>query len=251
MENGVRRLIAKERLQKYISRCGYASRRKAEEMIRSGLVLVNGIKAPAEGQLVCAGEDIVTIDGKVITPPDEFVYYLLNKPEGYVCTLADPYADRIVTELLPKQPRVYPVGRLDANSSGLLLLTNDGDFANRISHPSFNHEKEYEVYAVWTCAFPGRINARKLISKFETGILLDGKETSPAKTDVRKVDEDGVLFHIAIHEGRKRQVRRMCESVGLRVKVLQRIRIGHLEIGNLLPGDFLVLSHDDINKLTA
>ena len=243
--------MKEERLQKYISRCGYASRRKAEEMIRDGFVYVNGVKSPREGQLICANKDVITINGKTLTPPEEFVYYLLNKPEGYVCTLSDPYADRIVTDLLPNHTRVYPVGRLDADSSGLLLLTNDGEFANKISHPSFNHEKEYEVYAVWTCAFPGRINARKLLSKFEKGILLDGKETSPAKIDIRKVDEDGILFHITIHEGRKRQVRRMCELIGLKVKVLKRIRIGHLEIGSLLPGDFLVLAPYDVEKLSV
>ena len=240
----------KERLQKYISRCGYTSRRKAEELIRNGFVLVNGIKPPPEGLLIDSEKDQVIIEGRLLTPPCEFVYYLLNKPEGYICTLSDPFADRVITELVPKEPRVYPVGRLDADSSGLIILTNDGEFANRVSHPSFAHEKEYEVYAGWKEVFPGKIKARKLISKLEKGVLIDDKKTAPAKCNVRRIDESGILFHITITEGRNRQVRKMCDSIGLYVKLLKRIRISQLEIGSLLPGEYILLSENDINKMT-
>ncbi len=235
-----------ERLQKYISRCGFASRRKAEELIRQGRVFVNGKQAPAEGMLVSV-DDTVVVDGNILRLPEELVYYLLYKPEGFLCTLSDPHAIHTIMELLPDSPRTFPVGRLDLDSSGLIICTNDGEFANRLAHPSFEHEKEYEVYAVWKKSAPARLQARKIISRLETGIMLDGKETAPAKVDIRKLDESGVLFRIVIHEGRNRQVRRMCDAIGLDVKVLKRIRIGHLEIQSMLPGEYIKLSNDDIS----
>lgn len=235
-----------ERLNKFISRCGAASRRKAEELIAGGAVSINGKVVEPGPILINPDTDEVKINGIRISPDEKFVYYMLHKPEGYATTVSDPHQDMTVMDLIPSNPRVFPVGRLDLNSSGLLLLTNDGELANLLTHPSFEHEKEYEVFASWNMKFPGRIKAKKLLSSMEGGIMLDGKQTSPSVIEPRRVDESGILFRIILREGRKRQIRRMCESVGLEVRTLKRIRIGRLLLGDLIPGDYAEISRSDI-----
>lgn len=235
-----------ERLNKFVASCGAASRRRADELIREGRVLVNGTKPPPEGVMIDPASDVVELDGKRLSVPERHVYYKVNKPAGYVSTVSDPHADLTVCDLVPPEPRVFPVGRLDADSCGLIVLTDDGDLANRLTHPSFEHEKEYEVFASWARSFPGKSAGRRLVSSLGKGVELDGRMTLPAAVEVRRIDESGVLFRIVLKEGRNRQIRRMCESVGLRVATLMRIRIGGLLLGDLLPGDFEEICREDL-----
>lgn len=234
-----------ERLNKFISRCGEASRRKAEELIRAGAVSVNG-KIVSAVLLVDPDLDEVCVNGRKISPPDRLVYYMINKPIGYASTLSDPHIDRTVKDLLPVSERIFPVGRLDVDSCGLLILTNDGELTHKLTHPSYEHEKEYEVFASWIIKYPGRTKGRALLLKFEEGVLIDGIKTLPAKVDCRKIDETGILFRIVLKEGRNRQIRKMCEAVGLSVRSLTRLRIGKLELGDLMPGEFRKIKLEDI-----
>ncbi len=238
-----------ERLQKFIARSGYCSRRRAQELITLGKVTVNGKTSPANGILINPEEDVVVVDGSHIALSEKKLYYLLNKPQGYTSTLSDPHADHLITELLPPLSRVYPAGRLDRDSSGLIILTNDGDFANKMTHPSFGHEKEYEVYAVWKKTVPGNTEGRRLLEKISRGVVLDGYKTFPAEIEIRKFDSKGVFFKITLHEGRNRQIRKMCKLIDLEVKMLTRTRIGFLTCEGLLPGDYRTLTDEELKKL--
>lgn len=234
------------RLNKYIAECGYSSRRKADELIENGFVSVNGKIVTENPFFIESDSDIVEVEGKSINLPEEFVYYMVNKPEGYVSTVSDPHATMTVCDLVPSEPRVFPVGRLDVDSCGLILLTNDGEFANILTHPSFDHEKEYEVFASWNIKFPGKKKAKKLLSKMANGILIDGKMTREAVVESRRIDETGILFRIILKEGRKRQIRKMCSTLGLEVKNLKRIRIGKFILEDLIPGDYVKVNKSDI-----
>lgn len=244
----ISRRIKVERLNKYIARCGIASRRKADELIAAGRVSVNGVPAPPSGLMIDPDKDSVTVDGSGLEASEHPVYYKLNKPAGYYSTVSDPHVDDDMTvcSLVPAEPRVFPVGRLDAGSCGLIILTNDGELANMLTHPSFEHEKEYEVFASWEKHFPGKTKGRKIVISMERGLNLEGKMTLPAKVEIRRIDESGVLFRIILKEGRNRQIRKMCELLGLKVLTLQRIRIGGLLLGELLPGDYEIISKEDI-----
>lgn len=234
------------RLQKYISSCGICSRRAAEGLIASGRVLVNGKSVPETGILVDPEKDVVSIDGVEISEPTSRICYLLNKPIGYTVSLSDQHALHLVTELLPPEPRVFPIGRLDRDSSGLLLLTNDGNFANRLIHPSFEHEKEYEVYAKWKRRVLGNIEGKRLLQKLINGVNADGEFMKAISVEPRRFDGVGVLFRIVLTEGRKREVRKMCDSIGLDVSVLTRIRIASLTLGTLLPGEYRLLTPEEM-----
>ena len=205
-----------ERLQKILSRYGVTSRRGAEALIAAGRVRVNGSVAQV-GDLAEDGEDRIEVDGVLLTRPPERKYLLLNKPRGYVTTLSDEKGRKAVAELVANCGfRVYPVGRLDQYSEGLLLLTNDGDFANQVMHPKHEVEKVYEVW-VSHCA-PGAEEALR------QPLELDGRQTSPAKVVRRWQKDETALFEITIHEGRNRQIRRLCEAAGVTVTSLRRIR---------------------------
>ena len=232
-----------ERLQKILSRCGVASRRAAEELIAAGRVRLNGSVAQV-GDLAEEGADRIEVDGVLLTRPPERKYLLLNKPRGYVTTLSDEKGRKTVAELVADCGfRVYPVGRLDQYSEGLLLLTNDGDFANRLMHPKHEVEKVYEV---WVSRYiPG---AEETLRR---PLSLNGRETAPAKV-VRRWQKDATaLLEITIHEGRNRQIRRLCEAAGLTVTRLRRIREGSLALGDLPVGRWRFLTEAELHSLEA
>ncbi len=226
-----------ERIQKVLAGAGVASRRKVEELIMNSRVRVNGLPARI-GQKIHPDSDVVEVDGVRVSLHSHHVYYLLNKPKGLVSAVTDPQGRPTVVGHLPPQPRVYPVGRLDVDSEGLILLTNDGDLTQRITHPSGGCEKEYLVH-VRGSPSQGALRALR------EGIELDDGKTSPARVSVQ---QRGVL-KIVLTEGRNRQVRRMCEAVGHPVLRLVRTRIGPLLIGNLRPGKWRSLSPAECRSL--
>lgn len=226
-----------ERLQKVLAAAGIGSRRACEELIAAGRVQVNGVPARL-GRRVDPGSDRVEVDGVIIGVRPGLVYYLLNKPAGAVSTASDPEGRPTVTALVPSEPRVFPVGRLDAATEGLLLLTNDGDLAHRMTHPSFGVEKEY-LASVEGLPRPGAVR------RLREGVDLDDGPTAPAKVSLVA---PGVL-RITIHEGRNRQVRRMADAVGHPVRRLVRTRIGPLRTGTLHPGEWRSLTQDEVRAL--
>ncbi len=226
-----------ERLQKVLARVGFGSRRVCEELIADGRVTVDGEVAEL-GRRVHPETDRIEVDGVVIGVRPGLVHYLLNKPSGVVTTADDPQGRAIVVDLVPSEPRVFPVGRLDLETEGLLILTNDGDLAHRLTHPSFGVEKEY---LVWVEGTPKRAALRRL----REGVELDDGVTAPAK--VAAVEPD--LLRIIVHEGRNRLVRRMTAAVGHPVKRLVRTRIGPLVDPNLPPGEWRELSFDEVHDL--
>lgn len=230
-----------ERLQKILSSRGVASRRKAEEMIAAGKVSVNGRIAQL-GESADPDIDEIKVDGKPLPSPNEYVYILLNKPRGFVTTLSDekgrPNAAQLVADC---GMRVYPVGRLDMDSEGLLLFTNDGEFANRLMHPKHEVEKTYDT---WVTGYnPGCLKA--LCQPIE----LDGYTIRPPKVKLLKAEGKTARLQITIHEGRNRQVRRMCEKAGMHVTRLRRIREGALQLGDLPKGKWRYLTPVEIEKL--
>jgi 23S rRNA pseudouridine2605 synthase len=229
-----------ERLQKVLARAGFGSRRACEELIASGRVSVNGETATL-GRRVDVHFDQVEVDGARIGGLPQYVHYLLNKPTGVVTSASDPHGRRTVADLVPRKPRAFPVGRLDTDTEGLLIVTNDGDLAQRLSHPSFGVEKEY-------LAKVEGVPRRSDIKRLRDGVELDDGRTAPAKVSVVGDPADGVL-RISIHEGRNRQVRRMCEAVGHRVSRLVRVRIGPVRLRDLQPGEWRKLSAREVHAL--
>jgi 23S rRNA pseudouridine2605 synthase len=226
-----------ERLQKVLARAGIGSRRACEELIDDERVTVNG-EVAVLGRRVDVESDRIEIDGVPLSVRPGLVYYLLNKPVDVITTASDTHGRRTVTDLVPAEPRVFPVGRLDADTEGLLLLTNDGDLTHRLTHPSFGVEKEYiaEVEGV-----PSRAAIRRL----REGVELDDGLTAPAK--VAQIDDS--VLRLVIHEGRNRQVRRMCDAVGHPVRRLVRTRIGDLTDRRLAPGEWRVLEPGEVRSL--
>jgi 23S rRNA pseudouridine2605 synthase len=228
---------AGEKLQKVLAACGIASRRACEEMIRAGRVSVNGAVASI-GDRVDAGSDLICLDGVPIPTRPWLVWYLVNKPSGVVCTSADPEGRPTVLDLVPSHPRVFSVGRLDADSEGLILLTNDGELANLVTHPSHGVEKEYLVEV--------RGNPKpSALRMLRQGVDLDDGRSAPAKV---RVVAPGVLT-LTLHEGRNRQVRRMCEAVGHPVLRLVRTRVGPISDPKLAPGSWRELTRKEIAAL--
>jgi len=226
-----------ERLQKVLARAGLGSRRVCEKLIVEQRVTVNGEFAEL-GEKVDPETSQIEVDGLKVGVRQDLVYYLLNKPVGVITTSKDPQERSTVVDLVPTYPRVFPVGRLDADTEGLILLTNDGDLTNYLTHPSFGIEKEYLVQVE---AKPSRNAIREL----RQGVELDDGITAPAKVSL--VDEK--LIKIVIHEGRNRQVRRMCESVGHPVKRLIRSRIGPIVDRSLHPGSFRELTNQELKSI--
>ncbi len=232
------------RLQKYLAQCGVASRRKAETIIKEGRVSVNGKIVSNLGAKVSPGEQEVRLDGKVVLPEAEKVYLLLNKPKGYVTTLSDPQSRPVVTSLLRKDitQRVFPVGRLDLDTEGALILTNDGELAQTIQHPRHEITKTYEALVG---GWPTASNLKKL----KIGILLEGKITAPAQLTIVKKKRNATLIKITIHEGRKRQVRKMFQAIGNPVINLKRIAYGKLFLRKLPLGHYRSLTPFDLKKI--
>ena len=228
-----------ERIQKLISAAGIMSRRAAEQALSEGRVCVNGITASL-GDKADINIDRIEVDGILLPSTNEKLYIMLNKPKGYVCTLNDEKGRRNVTELVKELgQRVYPVGRLDMYSEGLLLLTNDGEFANRVMHPSHNISK---TYLTWVEGEDIGLAMEYLRCPME----IDGYVISPAEVELYELYYGGAVLSITIHEGRNRQVRKMCEMVGLKVRRLLRIREGGLELGELKSGSWRHLSAEEI-----
>lgn len=234
-----------ERLQKIIAAAGITSRRAAEELILAGRVAVNGTIVTELGSKADPRKDLVTLDGQPIKPADKLYYVLLHKPAGYVTSLKDPQGRQLVTELVKEiGERLFPVGRLDYNSEGLLLLTNDGEWANRLMHPRHQVDKEYHVRV------RGKVDPQQ-IRKLAEGIELEDGPTAAATVNLLKSDQQNDWLSITIREGRNRQVRRMCAAVGLAVVRLRRIRYGSLTLGGLQPGEFRLLTKAEAQSLDA
>lgn len=229
-----------DRLQKILAARGICSRRKAEELICSGRVQVNGVTAIL-GQTADPEKDNILLDGKSLPHQSRNVYIMLHKPRGYVTTLSDEKGRPNVTQLVNCGVRVYPVGRLDMDSEGLLLLTNDGEFANCLMHPSSQIDKTYEV---WVSRY--KEGSEKLL---ERRIELDGRKISQPKIRLLSGQQGQAHLQITIHEGRNRQVRRMCQAAGLYVTRLRRISEGELCLGELKKGDWRFLTDEELNKM--
>lgn len=227
-----------ERIQKIISAAGLMSRRAAEQALAEGRVCVNGVVASL-GDKADINIDEIKVDGKILPSLDQKVYIMLNKPKGYVCTLSDEKGRKNVTELVKGLGvRVYPVGRLDMYSEGLLLLTNDGDFANRVMHPSHQVTK---TYLTWVTGEDIGLAMEYLRCPME----IDGYVISPAEVELFELYSGGAVLSITIHEGRNRQVRKMCDMVGLKVKRLLRISEGGLHLGELKSGTWRHLTEEE------
>ena len=224
------------RINKYLASCGLASRRASEEIIKSGRVFINGKKVTDLATRV-GPFDKVSVDGKEVVVDKAKKYFMINKPVGYTSTVSDPHASKKVTDLVNYKGRLYPVGRLDKDSEGLMILTNDGDYANRIMHPSFGSEKEYLVRVILPKQNQSDV-VEKLIRYFKCGTIIDRKKTIPAKIKMVAKDADIGEFKIVLQEGRKRQIRRIFEKERVRVVKLIRIRMGNVELGDLKPGGF-------------
>jgi len=232
----------KIRLQKFLSEAGVASRRKAEEMIRNGMVKVNGTVAQV-GDSVDPKKDTVVVKGKKIRKENNMRYILLNKPRGYVTTTDDDLGRKCVLELVRDvKERIYPVGRLDRVSEGALILTNDGAFANAMMHPSKHVPKTYRV-----TVRPGITSEQ--VDILSTGVELDGRLTAPAQVYVISKEDDRAVLEIVLYEGRNRQIRRMCEAVNLEVARLRRIAVGSVKLGMLQTGEWRDLTPTEVEGL--
>jgi 23S rRNA pseudouridine2605 synthase len=229
----------KIRLQKFMAECGVASRRAAEKLIAAGKVTVNG-KVAAIGTKIDPSLDQVVVRGKLLRYKEKKVYIKLNKPVGVVSASSDRNETTVVDLVKNVPGRLYPVGRLDMGSEGLVILTNDGGLANRLMHPRYEHEKEYEVVT------RDMLTAAQ-IAKLEKGILLDEKKTMPVK--IYRLGNKS--FRVVIREGRKRQIRRMLEAVGNHVSRLKRIRIKNVQLGKLLPGKYAFLTRAELRDITS
>lgn len=231
------------RLQKYLAHCGVASRRKAEEFIKQGRIKVDGKIVTSMGEKIDPDNVTVSCDDRPVIPPEEFIYILLNKPKGYVTTVSDPQGRPVVTSLIGDiKQRVFPVGRLDLDTEGALLLTNDGALAQKIQHPKFETNKTYEALVQ---GHPGQAKIREL----EKGVEIEGKKTAPAVISVIKHLHRQTLVKITIHEGRKRQVKKMFDFVGNPVISLKRIAYGKLHLGKIASGEHKILNSRDLKKI--
>ena len=231
------------RINKYIAHAGVASRRKAEELIRQGLVTVNGEVVLDLATIVKSG-DIVEVEGSPIYN-EEKVYYLLNKPRGVISSVSDDKGRKTVIDLLPGvKERIYPVGRLDWDTSGLLILTNDGDFTDMMIHP------RNEIDKIYLARVKG-IATKEVLRPLTRGIVIDGKKTKPARYNIIKIDveKNRSIIELTIHEGRNHQVKKMFESVGLLVDKLSRTRFGTLDLTGLRPGEARRLNKKEVSQL--
>lgn len=226
------------RLNKYIATCGVCSRRGADELIAIGKVKVNGIVTKEMGTQIDEAKDIVYVNNQKVSLKEEKVYIMLNKPKGYVTTNNEQFSRPSTKDLIKEKVRVFPIGRLDMNTEGLLLLTNDGDFANKLMHPSNKVEKTYIITL--------RKNITdEQIKMLQNGVDIGGYITKPAK--VKRISK--LEIEIKISEGKNRQIRRMCEAVDAELKNLKRVQVGNLELGDLKLGKYRFLNIDEVNNI--
>ncbi|PIE72330.1 MAG: pseudouridine synthase [Deltaproteobacteria bacterium] len=231
------------RLQKYLAQCGVCSRRRAEEYIRQGLVAVNGKIVTRLGTTIAPDQVTVTFDGKKVQEKEAHISYLLNKPKGYVTTNSDPQGRPTVVSLIQDcRARLFPVGRLDFDTEGALILTNDGELAQKITHPRYMTCKTYEALV------HGR-PSRQQLQRLRGGILLEGKKTAPARIKVLTSTQKNTLVEIIIHEGRKRQIKKMFQHINCPVVHLKRTAYGQLKLGTLAIGNYRRLDETDIKRI--
>jgi 23S rRNA pseudouridine2605 synthase len=231
-----------ERLQKYMASCGVASRRKCEEIILAGKVKVNGVFVNEVGTKVDPLKDIVEYEGKIITKEEKKVYIMLNKPEGYISSVKDEKGRKTILDIVKVEERIYPIGRLDYDSSGLLLLTNDGEIYNKIIHP------RVEIIKKYIAVVKGEVSDTD-IKRFETGIDIGGYITAPAEIKVISYDREISTIEIGIHEGKNRQIRKMCATLNHEVLALKRISIGEIKLGYLQRGEYRELNKEEISYI--
>lgn len=231
-----------ERLQKYMAECGIASRRKSEELISEGKVKVNGVIITEIGSKIDPSTDSVEFENRKIIPPQKRTYIILNKPTGYVSTCKDERGRKTVIDLIAVSKRIFSIGRLDYDTSGLLLFTDDGEIYNKVIHPRQSVDKEYiaEIYG---------IPSSEDMKKFCSGIDIGGYITAPAEFKIIKSDENISKVLIKIHEGKNRQIRRMCKAIDHPVIKLKRIAVGNIMLGNLKEGKWRYLSEEEVNYL--
>jgi 23S rRNA pseudouridine2605 synthase len=235
--------MMEERVQKLLAQAGFGSRRACEEFITQGRVRVNGLVAEL-GQKADPAKDVITLDGVPLARPEKLAYILLYKPRGVVSSL-DPQGDRkTVRDLVPVEERLYPVGRLDMESEGLILLTNDGDLTNRLTHPRYETEKEYRVLVADE-------PDEKQLNIWRRGVVLEGKRTAPAQVERDARTAEGVWLKVVMREGRKHEIRDIAKALGLWVHRLIRVRLDALKIGGLRPGQWRALEPQEIQQLKA
>jgi 23S rRNA pseudouridine2605 synthase len=231
-----------ERLQKLLARAGLGSRRACEELITSGRVKVNG-QVAVLGSKANLKSDRIEVDGKPLSIVEDLIYIAVNKPRGVISTVSDPDRRQTVRDLVPIPGRVYPVGRLDMDSEGLVLLTNDGDLANRLTHPRYGHEKEYRVLVA-------RRPDNEQLETWRRGVVLgDGYRIAPANVRFESAFGKGAWLRVVMREGRKRQIREIGSLIGLPVVKIIRVRIGTLHLGSLKPKEWRSLSEEEVNAL--
>jgi 23S rRNA pseudouridine2605 synthase len=231
-----------ERLQKILARAGYGSRRSSEEIIQAGRVAVNG-KQASLGMKADPEKDRITVDGRAIKLPEEYVYVALYKPRGVISAVSSPDPRPTVRSLVPIEGQLFPVGRLDVDSEGLILLTNDGELANRLTHPRYEHQKEYRVLVA-------RQPDEEQLQTWRRGVVLeDGYQTQPAQVRLESLFGKGAWLRVILKEGKKRQIREMGNQTGLPVVRIIRVRIGTLQLGGMKPRDWRRLSKEEVDTL--
>ena len=233
-----------ERLQKVLAHAGVASRRKSEELIVKGRVTVNGKVVTQLGTRVDSDRDVIRVDGERIQVASSHVYVIVNKPRGGLSVMEDDRGRQSLGDLVSAPTRLYPVGRLDATSEGLILLTDDGELANLLTHPRYKHEKEYLVL----------VNGRpsdKTLAAWRRGVVLDEKLTAPARVSFVRTQGDSTVLRVAMREGRKRQIRRVASLLGHPVRELTRVRLGPLQLSRLEPGQWRYLTSREIHELES
>lgn len=233
----------KKRLQTILSRAGVASRREAGRIIEEGKVSLDGRVVTQKGLQIDPGEHQISVEGRPLVLNEKKYYFILNKPRNVISTVKDTHGRKKVADFFKNiKARLYPVGRLDKDTTGIILVTNDGELAHHLSHPSFEVEKEYLAIV------EGELDPRKF-SEFAHGIVLDGKKTAPCKVDIVEQNEENTVFRINLHEGRKRQIRRMFEAVGYVVAALDRVRYAGLTLHGLKRGEYRELTKEEIERL--
>lgn len=230
------------RLNKFLSSCGIASRRKCDEIILSGAVSINGKVIKELGVSINEKKDKVFYEGKELFLPSSFVYIKLNKPKGYACTAKDEKGRKTIYDLVKTDERLFSIGRLDYDTEGLIILTNDGDFANKVAHPKYAIDKEYHV------TIEGNIKESEL-AVLRKGVVIDGERMPSAKVEFLSSDDKFTKLSVVINEGMNRQVRRMFEAIGKSIRLLKRVRIGKVKLGGVKRGDFRDLTDEELNSL--
>ena len=228
------------RINKFLSSCGVASRRKCEDIVKDGRVTINGKTVDSLGVSVNEKQDVVAVDGVVVSLPNEFVYLKLNKPKGYACTSSDERGRKTIFDLVDSDVRLFNVGRLDYDTEGLIFLTNDGDFANMVTHPKFHFEKEY------IATIEGQMKESEL-AVLRKGVVVDGERMPEARVKFLGFDGNFTKVSVVIDEGQNHQVRRMFDAIGKCIKLLKRVRIGSVLLGGLYRGKTKPMTKEEID----